>query len=185
MLMRDAREIGHAAALELDARVGDVLGLRQHAHADAVDLRDRRLHQREHDADVVDHQVEHDAHLGAARRVGRETLGGDVLRAADLLLEKAHHRVEMLDVADLRRCARPCLRRGQHLFGLLQRGAERLLDQQVAALRQERQRDLRVPVGRHDDRLTASQALPSSSIVAKRWQLCLAQISAARASLVS
>ena len=44
------------------------------------------------------------------------------------------------------------LRRGQHLLGLLQGGAERLLDQQVAALGEERQRDLGVQVRRDDDR---------------------------------
>ena len=43
--------------------------------------------------------------LGAAGLVGREPLGGNVLRSAGMLLEVAHHRVEMLDVADLHEAA--------------------------------------------------------------------------------
>ena len=94
-------QVGDAAVLELEAGVGDVLGLRQHLHAHAVDPPDRRLHEGQHDADVVDHEVEHDADLGAAQLVGRQPLGGDEPRAAHLLLEEGHHRVEVLHVAHL------------------------------------------------------------------------------------
>ena len=60
------RGIGDAAVREADARVGDVDLVGEHRRADRIDGRDRRADDRLHDIDVVDHQVEHDVHVGAA-----------------------------------------------------------------------------------------------------------------------
>jgi len=89
----------------------------------------------------------------------------------------------MLDVADLDEAVR--LGGGvEDLRGLLEGDADRLLDEEVDALGQQRQRDGGVMIGRTTT-LTASQFAAISSRVRKRRQLCLAQISAARASFGS
>ena len=92
----------------------------------------------------MDHQVEDDPDLRAAHLVGRETLGRDVPRPVGLLLEERHHRVEVLDVADLHEAALGARRR-EHPLRLLEGGAYGLLDQQVASPLEERERDLGVP----------------------------------------
>src|SRR5690606_40056103 len=79
-------EIGNAAVGELDPGIGDVLGFRNEADSHAVDPRHLRLHQLQHDPDVVDHQVEHHADLGATRREWRQALGGDEAGIGDLTL---------------------------------------------------------------------------------------------------
>ena len=71
--------------------------------------------------------------------------------SAHLLLEKCHHRIEVLDVPDLDQTG--VLAGGGHdLFGLLHRGAERFFNQKVAALGEQRHGHLRVQVRRHDHR---------------------------------
>ena len=116
-----------------------------------MDRGHRRLHEFQHDPDVVDHQIEHHSHLRAPRREGREPLGGDELRRADFLLEETHHGIEVLDVPDLDQSV-VRLRRREHLLRLGQRRAKRFLDQQMAALREQRQCHRRMPIGRHHDR---------------------------------
>ena len=120
-------------------------------YAHAVDAGDRRLHQREHDSNVMNHQVEHNADLRSARLIRRQSFRRDIARLIDFLFEETHHRVEMLDVPDLHDpVAR--LRRGQHPLRFLEGSTKRLLDQQMRAARQQRERDVRVLVGGHDHR---------------------------------
>ena len=59
-------------------------------------------HEREHDVDVVDHQVEHDADVGRAAGVRAAARGVDVFGLAQMCGAAASEgRVEPLDVADL------------------------------------------------------------------------------------
>ena len=55
-------------------RVRDVDPAGQHRHADGLDRVDLRVNERQHDVEVVNHQVEHDvdveAAFGKARRGG-------------------------------------------------------------------------------------------------------------------
>ena len=64
--------VGDAAALEADARIDDVDLAGEHARADRVDALDRRADQLLDQIDVVNHQIEHDAHVGAAQLEWRE-----------------------------------------------------------------------------------------------------------------
>jgi hypothetical protein len=143
-------EIGDATVLERDAGVGDVLGLGHDRHADGVDALDGGAGQLEDDADVVDHQVQHDADLGTARGEGRQALGGDVTGVGDGLFEVRHHRIVMLDVTDLDDAVG--LGGGvEDLGSLLEGDADGLLDEEVHALGEERERHRGVMVGRDDD----------------------------------
>ncbi len=73
---------------ELDARVGDVDGVRQHAKAAGAHLLHRRLGERQHEIEVVDHQVEHHVDIRAARLEGRQPLDVDEERLAALRGER-------------------------------------------------------------------------------------------------
>ena len=53
---------------------------REHRDADRGDLGHVLADQREHEIDVVDHQVEHDGHVGAARIERREPVALDEAR---------------------------------------------------------------------------------------------------------
>ena len=57
------------------------------------------------DLQIVDHQVEHDADLGRAHRVGRKPVRLDELRPREQRLQRAEGRVEPLDVPDLKGAA--------------------------------------------------------------------------------
>ncbi len=59
-LSGDARggEVGDASRLEFDAHVGDVNLWREDGQADGADLADRRGGEREHDVEIVNHEVE-------------------------------------------------------------------------------------------------------------------------------
>lgn len=152
LLERDAAgaEVGHAAVLERDPGVGDVLGLGHHRDADRVDPFDRGVGELEDDADVMDHQVQHDADLGAAGREGGQALRGDVAGVDDGLLQVGHHGIVMLDVPDLHDAVG--LGGGlQDLGGLREGDADRLLDEEVDALGQQREGDGGMMVGRNDD----------------------------------
>ena len=112
-LGRDAggRQVGHAPSLEGDAGVGDVDEPRQDGHAGGADLEHRPPHEGRDDLEVVDHQVQHDVDVEAARREDAEPLGLDEDRVLDPGQNGLHGRVVALDVADLRARGRARARR--------------------------------------------------------------------------
>ena len=160
-------EVGDAAVLEDEARVGDVHVRGEDGGAGGVNALERGVDEFEDEADVVDHQVEDDVDLLDARvdvalggvvgvvfvGVGNErgeALGADEARLADVFLEKVHDRIEVLDVANLDEAV-GSLRGGDDLLGLVEGGAERLFDEQMAARGEQREGDGAVEVGRRDD----------------------------------
>ena len=69
----------------------------------------RAADERAHEIDVVDHQIEHDGDVRAARIERREPVALDEPRRVDVRQRRAHGAIEPLDVAGLhhaRRCAR-------------------------------------------------------------------------------
>ena len=60
-------EVGDAAGLELEPDIGDIDGGGQHGETDGTDLADGRLHERKHDIEIVNHEVEHDIDVERAR----------------------------------------------------------------------------------------------------------------------
>ena len=83
---------------------------REHRHADRRDVRRRAADEREHEVDVVDHQVEHDRDVGAARIERREPVALDEARRVDVRQRRADRAVEPLDVSRLQRSRRAPLR---------------------------------------------------------------------------
>ena len=51
--------------------------LAENAHADCFDRVQRRLHEGEHQIEIVNHQIEHDADIGGASRERPHALGAD------------------------------------------------------------------------------------------------------------
>lgn len=94
-------EIRDAAVGETQAGIGDILALAQHGNAHALDADDGRFDEREHDVEVVNHQIQHDADVHGAGWVGREAMAFDELGFGRGGLEKFENGIEPLDVADL------------------------------------------------------------------------------------
>src|SRR5439155_4958788 len=81
-------QVRDAAVREPHARVRDVDASRQHRDADRLDGLDVGVHNRQHDVEVVDHQIEDDVDVEAAlgkrpeavdfdeARVGQQSLRG-------------------------------------------------------------------------------------------------------------
>ena len=91
-------EVRDAAVRELDARVGDVDVARQDAEAAGAHLERLGARQRAGEVEVVDHEVEHDIDLGAARLEAGEPLGLDEHRPVHAREQRAEGTVVALDV---------------------------------------------------------------------------------------
>ena len=62
------REVGHASGFEFQPHIGDVNLAGKNGQTDGANLFHRRIGKREHDVEVVDHQVEHNIDIERARR---------------------------------------------------------------------------------------------------------------------
>ena len=104
----------------------------------------------QNDFEIVNHQIEDDTDVGAAIWVRRETMRFDKTRMGQSRFERAQHRIESLDVADLKN---QLIARGQfcQLGRVLRIFRDRLLNQQMFALLQKRKRDFVVRACRRRD----------------------------------
>ena len=84
---RDAtrRQVRDAARGKLDARVGDVDLVGDHRNADRLDALGLLAEQLLQDVEVVDHEVAHHVHVGAALRERAHAVGLDEARRDDPL----------------------------------------------------------------------------------------------------
>ena len=73
-------EVGDAAVGEGKPRPREVLAAAQHGRPERLHRAHRRTHQRQNEIQIVDHQVEHDAHIGGATGEAAAALAADVLR---------------------------------------------------------------------------------------------------------
>jgi len=126
-------EIGDAAVGKPQSHVGDVLALAQHGNAHAVHAGHGRFHKRKNHVEIVDHQIEHDADVRAARGKWRQAMALDELRFGGNGLKKSENRIEPLDVADLQDEIF-LLREFAQFGGLLGTVGHRLLDEDMFAL---------------------------------------------------
>src|SRR5664279_72166 len=95
-------EVGDAAGLEFHAHVGDVHFLREDWETYCAYLLDRRLHERQHDIEIVDHQVEDYVHVERTRAENAETMHFKKHGLREQREGGAHRGVEALKVAGLR-----------------------------------------------------------------------------------
>ena len=143
-------DVGHAAVREFEASVHHVLVAAEDRRADGRHMIHRASHQREQQIEIVNHEIEDGADVGAAAGEWSVPFGFDELgtnRPLDQFLER---RVEPLDVPHLKRYAGF---RGQcHQFlGLGNSAAHRLLDQNRHALAKKRGGDFVMVNGGRDD----------------------------------
>src|SRR5205814_251310 len=92
------REIREAAVLEPDSHVGDVHAARQDWHADGVDRLHIRIDQRQHDVEIVNHQVEHDVDVQAPLGEDAQTVHFDEPRIGDQGARHGDRGIEPLGV---------------------------------------------------------------------------------------
>src|SRR5947209_8833345 len=99
----------------------------------------------QNDLEIVNHQIEHDADVGAAIWIRRESMRFDETRMRQSRLERAQDRIESLDVTNLKDQLIP---RGQFRQLGRVRGIfrDRFLDQQMFATLQKRKRNCMVEV---------------------------------------
>src|SRR5437868_1183260 len=100
---RDAarRDVRDGSRHERHASVGDVQHGGQNRNADGGDLMRLRPDQGEEQVDVVNHQIEHDGDVGAARAERRQPFAVDEPRSLDVRQRGAYRAIEPLDVTDL------------------------------------------------------------------------------------
>jgi hypothetical protein len=142
-----------------------------------------RFHEREHDIEIVNHQIKHDADVGRAGRVGREPVRFDEARFGRGGLEIFENGIEPLDVADLQDAIFLLrdlnqVRRPARFVG------HRFFDEDVFALLQQRFGDFKMRDGRRDDveRVGISAA---SAMELKTCSLCFAAILRAESACAS
>ncbi len=106
----------------------------------------------------MDHEIEHDADVGAAEGIGGQPVRFDEPGMGEIMLGRLDGRIEPLEMAHLE--DEPLSRgRGQQVVRFLQRGGDGLLDEGGDAGLQQRGADRMVPAGRdaHAGRLDLTQ----------------------------
>src|SRR5579864_6899057 len=94
-------EIGDAAARKLKADVGDIDFGGKNGDAGGSDFFGRRVRKREHDVDIVNHQIEDDVDVEAARAEFAHAVDFKKQRLGDGGFEREDGGIEALEVADL------------------------------------------------------------------------------------
>ena len=138
---------------ELDPRVGEV-------QVRAQQRQPRRAHlgglgaagEVQHQVEIVDHEVEHDGDVGAARLERRQPLALDVAGSVEIGLGRAERAVVALDVARPGAGPRSRPRRGDERVGLGHRRRQRLLHQHRDAALERPEPDRGVRRRGHRDR---------------------------------
>src|SRR5262249_25229031 len=94
-------EVGDTSGFEFDANVGNVYFAGQDREADGANLFDRRVHEGQHDVEVVNHQVEDDVDVERARREHAEPVNFEKHGAGDDRKRGANCGIEALEMSDL------------------------------------------------------------------------------------
>ena len=73
-------QVGHAAVRERHPRLRQILIAAEHGHAQRLDRSHRRPHQRQHQIEIVDHQIEYHTNISGTAGETAVALAGDELR---------------------------------------------------------------------------------------------------------
>src|SRR5258705_4482296 len=136
-------DVGDGTRSEIEARMSDIHLVGQHGYANRFYFRDRRIHERQQDVQVMNHDVIHYVNIQAARREDAEAVNFKVKR----MVQRWHHRddsgIESFQVADLQNpvCTRGC---GHKLVGLRERSGHRFFHDDVHSEFEQAATDARV-----------------------------------------
>src|SRR4029434_9753914 len=89
--------VRHTTIFETNPSVGAVFRLAQNRNADRVDALHERADEMQNNFQIVDHQIEHDADVGAAVWIRRKAMRLDKSRMRQARIETASHRIKTLD----------------------------------------------------------------------------------------
>src|SRR5258706_3276002 len=141
-------DVGDGTRSEIEARMSDIHLVGQDGYADRFYFRDRRIHERQQDVQVMNHDVIHYVNIQAARREYAETVNFKVKR----VIQRWHHRddsgIESFQVADLQNPVYT-RRRGNKLVGLRERSGHRFFHDNVYSEFEQTATDARVFNGGH------------------------------------
>ena len=126
------RQICHASVFKLQPRIGDILARAQDRHANAIDLFHRRIHKRQHDIQIMNHQIQHHTDIHAARRIRREPVSFNKARFLGHGLQVIKDRIEALHMTNLQH-AIVFLRQLHQLSRLIGLVRDRFLHQHMTA----------------------------------------------------
>ncbi len=132
-------QMGHAAIGKFEPRLGHVLVLTEHGNAQGFNPGQRRVDERQHHVQIVDHQIEHHAHVGRAEGKSTGPHRLDEARLMQMRHGGRKRRIESLDMTDLHQ---RLLVTGhlQNFISLGQRAGNWFFDQHVNAAAHEFQR---------------------------------------------
>ena len=119
--------------------------------ADGANLLDRRVHERQHHIEVVDHQVENDVHVERTRREDAEPVHLEEHGLGEQRNGRAHRGIEALQMAGLGDAAVVAGERDQFI-GFGNAGRQRLLDQDIDPALHQLAGDFTMRDGRHRNR---------------------------------
>jgi hypothetical protein len=135
---------------EADTGIGDVLMLTGDRRTDRVDAFDRTVDQGEDQIEVVDHQIEDDGHIGAARFERRDACRFDIERRSGARGHRLKGGGESLQMTHLENDI-AVLRQGSQFVRLRQGRGYRLFDQHMLAGPQRGRGDSMVGIRRGGD----------------------------------
>lgn len=139
-------DVGGAAVLKDEMRVHDVGVRGDDRPAHCAEARNRRLHERENDVQIVNHQVDDHIHIRAAVGEHAYALGFDEKRQVQAGLDGPYGRVEAFDQAHLQDAAM-VRREPDQRVRLGQRGGDGLFHHHVHAVLQAEAAHLEVTGG--------------------------------------
>ncbi len=146
-----AGDVRDTAIGEADPGVGDVDIVREYRAPHCVDTLHRRAYETVDEIDIVDHQIQHYAHIESTRLVGCDPVRLDELWLIHVFRESYDSRIEALEVSYLQHERFFC-RQFDEFMGLVHRGCYRFLQQYVDAIIQQCARNLEMRRRRRGDR---------------------------------
>src|SRR5579862_3153951 len=142
------RDVGDRAGFEIQARVGDVDFIGQDGNSDGLDVHHWRIHQREQNIQVMNHNIIYHINIETPWSEHAETVDLKIKRA----IEHGHHRhnggIESLQMPHLQDPPRAGSR-GEQIIGFRQRSGHGLFDQDIDAEFKQPASDTRMLYGGH------------------------------------